>query len=69
MRRRSAAFVLVLLLAAGSATAAQRLVLHYDVYYLLLAVLSVDVASDTAAATYRTHVALRTAGLFATLAP
>jgi hypothetical protein len=69
MRRRSAALVLVLLLAAVPATAAQRLVLHYDVYYLLLPVLSVDVASDTAPATYNTRVALRTAGLLATLAP
>jgi hypothetical protein len=69
MRRRSAALVLVLLLAAGPAAASERLILHYDVYYLLLPVLSVDVASDTASATYRTRVALRTAGLFATLAP
>ena len=69
MRRRSAALVLVLLLAAGPAAAEQRLVLHYDVYYLLLHVLSADVASDTLSATYRTRVALRTAGVFATLAP
>jgi hypothetical protein len=73
MRRRSAALVLVLLvpllLLAGPARAAQRLVLHYDVYYLLLPVLSVDVATDTVSATYRTRVALRTAGIFATLAP
>jgi hypothetical protein len=69
MRRRSAALVLLLLLAVEPARAAQRLVLHYDVYYLLLPVLSVDVASDTASATYRTQVALRTAGIFATIAP
>ena len=61
--------MLVLLLAAGPSAAAQRLVLHYDVYYLLIPVLSIDVASDTEPATYSTRVALRTAGLLATLAP
>jgi len=69
MRRRWAALVLLFLLLAGPAAAAQRLALHYDVYYLLLPVLSVDVASDTAPATYHTRVALRTAGLLATLVP
>jgi hypothetical protein len=73
MRRRSAALRLLLLFIcvflAGPVAAAQRLVLHYDVYYLLLPVLAVDVASDTAPATYSTRVALRTAGIFATLAP
>src|SRR5262249_25578180 len=64
-----AALVLVFLLAAGPAAAAQRLALHYDVYYLLVPVLTVDVTSDTAAATYSTRVALRTAGIFATLVP
>jgi len=69
MRRRSATLVLVLLLAAGRAGATQRLALHYDVYYLLLPVLSVDVASDVDGGGYRTRVALKTAGIFATLAP
>jgi hypothetical protein len=73
MRRRWAAYVLAALLAAGPASGAssavQRLDLHYDVYYFVLPVLSVDVVSDFDPHAYRTRVALRTAGLFATLAP
>ena len=57
--------------AAGlvEARPSQRLSLHYDVYYLMLPVLSIDVASQVDPTAYHTSVALRTAGLLAALAP
>jgi hypothetical protein len=67
MRRRLLVFGLLVAVSTCSkkidAHAAQGLTLHYDVYYLALPVLSVDVASRVEPSTYRTSVALRTAGI------
>jgi hypothetical protein len=54
---------------AASVPAAERLALHYDVYYLAFRIVSVDVASNVEAEAYSATVALRTAGLFATFVP
>jgi len=71
--RRCRAIALLVVLAIWAtgrdARAAERLALHYDVYYLMFPVLSIDVASHVEATAYRTTVALRTAGIFATLVP
>ena len=64
--------LLAVFMAAASTVAARPshgLALHYDVYYLMLPVLSIDVASQVDPTAYRTTVALRTAGLLAALAP
>jgi len=68
---RTALVLLMLLAPAGRAEArpAQRLTLHYDIYYLAFRILSIDVASDVAQNGYRSTVALRTAGVLALLAP
>ena len=67
MRRCVVAFGLLFVLSTCSkslaAHAAQELALHYDVYYLVLPVLSVDVASSLDADRYSTTVSLRTAGV------
>jgi hypothetical protein len=73
MRPRLLAFGLLVLVSTCSkkidAHAAQGLALHYDVYYLALPVLSVDVASRVDPGSYRTTVALRTAGILGVFAP
>src|SRR5262249_5812286 len=70
MRRGSAsAFVVLLLAWAAAATATPAVSLHYDVYYLALRVLSVDVASQVDPTAYRTTVSLRTAGLLHAIVP
>jgi hypothetical protein len=73
MRSRLLAFGLLVVLSTCSkkidAHAAQGLALHYDVYYLALPVLSVDIASRVEPSTYRTTVALKTAGVLALFAP
>src|SRR5690242_12413066 len=73
MRPRLLAFGLLVVLSTCSkkidAHAAQDLTLHYDVYYLALPVLSVDVDARSDPRTYRTTVALRTAGLLGIFAP
>lgn len=61
--------MLVLCGLCRTACAADDLALHYDVYWLALRVVSVDVASRVDAGGYRATVDVRTAGLLATLAP
>jgi hypothetical protein len=64
--------ILLAVLAVGARPdvhAAEALTLHYDVFYLAFRVLSVDVQSHIDPAAYRTSVSLRTAGLFAAIAP
>ena len=67
MRRRLLTLGLLVLVSTCSKTidahAAQDLALHYDVYYLALPVISVDVASWVDPTTYRTTVALLSAGI------
>lgn len=72
MRCRSSLLLIVLLVVAGAprgAGARQDLSLHYDVYYLALRVISVDVGSRLESRAYRTTVDLRAAGLLATFLP
>jgi hypothetical protein len=73
MRLRVLAFGLAVLVSTCSkkidAQAAQDLSLHYDVYYLALPVLTVDVDSRVEPTTYRTTVSLQSAGLLGFFAP
>lgn len=73
MRPRLAVLVLLLTVSTCSkrmeALAAQDLALHYDVYYLAMPVLTVDVASRVDPRAYSTSVALRTAGILGFFAP
>jgi hypothetical protein len=69
---RSSLLLTVVLIVAGmprGADALQDLSLHYDVYYLALRVITVDVASRLESRAYRTTVDLRVAGLLATFVP
>jgi hypothetical protein len=54
---------------AVDARGADDVTLHYDVYYLALPVISVDVASRLEQARYRTTVSVRTAGILRVFAP
>jgi hypothetical protein len=61
--------IAVLAAIAVDAGAADDVTLHYDVYYLALPVISVDVASRLERERYRTTVSLRTAGILRVFAP
>ncbi len=73
MRRRIIVLVAVLVVSTCSkrmeALAAQDLALHYDVYYLALPIITLDVASRVVQGAYSTSVAVRTAGLLGFFAP
>src|SRR5262249_26857468 len=73
MRDRLGRVAALVLLAAWATAAplwaAERLALHYDVYYLAFRIVSVDVASNVQAEAYSASVALRTTGVFATFGP
>jgi hypothetical protein len=72
MRRLRTSLALAILLpvvARAEAEPPASLTLHYDIYYGVFRVLSVDVASRTDDDGYRTAVSLRTAGVLAVVAP
>jgi hypothetical protein len=72
MRMLPTSLALASLLAVGARAdvrPATSLTLHYDIYYRVFPVLSLDVASGTADDVYRTNVSLRTAGVLAIVAP
>ena len=70
---RRSGFVLAVLLACGAmrgvAGATQDIALHYDIYYLAMRVVSVDIASRVEPDTYRTTVDVQTRGLLGLIAP
>ena len=72
-RHRLPAVALLLLVSTCSksidARAPREATLHYDVYYLALPVVAVDVDAERDAGGYRTTVALRAAGILHALAP
>jgi hypothetical protein len=63
------AFATLLAVARAEARTVESLTLHYDIYYRVFPVLSVDVASRVDGDGYRTTVALRTSGLLSIVAP
>lgn len=68
MRASVVVLAVLTLLAARDGRAAQALDLHYDVYFLHLPILSIDVESHLSADDYRTSAALKTSGVLAALA-
>jgi len=72
MRALRTSFALAALLAVAARAdprPAESFALHYDVYYRVFPVLSVDVASRTDYDGYRTTVSLRTSGVLGVVAP
>jgi uncharacterized protein DUF3108 len=72
MRSRRAATIVLAALATwtpSGARAADALTRHYDVYYLALRVLTVDVQAHVDPTAYRAHASVRTSGLLGAVAP
>lgn len=69
MRHRLLLASIVLASTCSKSIDARAAILHYDVYYLAMPVVAVDVDAQRDAAGYRTTVALRAAGILRAFAP